>query len=123
MVKFSTGVGSDVVIPFVAAEEDTGPIVKALVQESTAGKNVLGFRENTTPKKFQEDFIAVSGLKAEYVSAKDDDGRLPFADDLQLEVRDNFQYINEFGYDGGDPSVTHPKDVSFLCYELVENIH
>lgn len=28
------------------------------------------------------------------------------------ELADMFEYIGDFGYDGGDPSVVHPKDVS-----------
>lgn len=28
------------------------------------------------------------------------------------EFADMFEYTSDFGYDGGDPSVVHPKDVS-----------
>ena len=31
---------------------------------------------------------------------------------LGKEIGEMFAYAAEFGYDGGDPSVVHPKDVS-----------
>lgn len=34
------------------------------------------------------------------------------------ELADMLQYIEEFGYDGRDPTVVHPKDVSTSQQEL-----
>lgn len=86
-----------------------------MVEEPEAGKVVLGYRENTTFAKFIETFVAATGRKAQYVVRDGDVSELPFPDDLKLEVSDNWKYINEFGYDGGDPAVIHPKDVSLLA--------
>lgn len=32
------------------------------------------------------------------------------------ELADMFGYISDFGYDGGDPSVVHPKDASLYLF-------
>lgn len=35
---------------------------------------------------------------------------------LGREAAEGWAYQGEFGYDGGDPDVVHPKDVSFLIF-------
>ena len=100
-------------VPFIAAEEDTGPITKALVDEPTGGKVVLGLREWIDFTHFLSIFSRVTGYKAELAGSdstyvKD----LIPVPELKLEVSDNLKYWDEFGYAGGDPSVIHPKDVS-----------
>ncbi len=102
-------------IPFIAAEEDTGPIVKALIDEPSAGKVVLGFRERIAFGEFLHIFTQVTGYRAEGADITSDrfKNAIPVPE-LQLEVGDNIQYFDEFGYEGGDPSVIHPKDVSLF---------
>ncbi|GIC92827.1 NmrA/HSCARG family protein [Aspergillus udagawae] len=101
----------DVKLPFIASEEDSGPIVKALVQES-AGKNVIGYREWITLREVADAFTQATGIKAEYIRLPKGQSNVPLPPDLQLELDDNWAYCNEFGYEGrDDPTIIHPKDL------------
>jgi hypothetical protein len=96
----------------IAAEEDTGPIVQALLQEN-AGKNVIGYREWITLRELADAFTQATGIKAEYIMLPNGQSNIPLPPDLQLELDDNWAYCNEFGYEGrDDPTIIHPKDVS-----------
>jgi hypothetical protein len=110
----------DVKLPFIAAEEDTGPIVKALVQEAP-GKNVIGYREWSSLREVAEAFTQATGVKAECIKLKKGESNVPLPSDLAQELEDNWAYCNEFGYEGrDDPTIIHPKDVSpspvFNCF-------
>ena len=99
-------------MPFVAAEEDSGPLVKALVQES-AGKNLIGYREWLTMEEFTEAFTRASGIKSELVTVSLEQFAAALPEDLKVEMADNIAYFNDFGYEGrDDPTVIHPKAVS-----------
>ncbi|RFU72567.1 hypothetical protein TARUN_9682 [Trichoderma arundinaceum] len=112
VVKFIGNLDLDIKFPFVAAEEDSGPITKALVQEP-AGKNIIGYREWLTLREFAAVFTQATGLEAEAVRLPR--GQLPFEvpPELQAELNDNWDYWNECGYEGrDDPTIIHPKDLA-----------
>jgi hypothetical protein len=45
---------------------------------------------------------------------------MPFPGGIGEELADMFEYIGEFGYDGGDPDVIYPEDVSdCLSYKFL----
>ena len=99
-------------MPFIAAEEDSGPLVKALVQES-AGKNLIGYREWLTMGELTEAFTRATGTKSELVTIPLDQFGAALPEDLAIEMADNIAYFNEFGYEGrDDPTVIHPDAVS-----------
>jgi hypothetical protein len=99
-------------LPFIAAEEDTGPIVKTLLQES-AGKNVIGYRGWSTVRELTQAFTQASGIEAECIMLSKGQSHFPVPPVLGLELDDNWAYCNEFGYEGwDDPTILHPKDVS-----------
>lgn len=113
-MQFKGNLVADVKFPFIAAEEDTGPIVKALVKEP-AGKNVIGYREWLTLGEVSEAFTKAAGIKSEVVTLPLGEFHLPVPDELKLELSDNAGYWNEFGYEGrDDPTIIHPSDVSYL---------
>lgn len=102
----------DVKLPIVAAEEDSGPLVKALIQDS-AGKNLIGYREWLTTRELASTFTKATGLKAEVVTLPKGSFPPSVPAELKAELEDNMAYWNEFGYEGrDDPTVIHPKDVS-----------
>jgi hypothetical protein len=113
VAQFIGGLDPDVELPFIAAEEDTGPIVRALVLDSAA-KKVIGYRARITLRRLIETFSQVTGMKAEAVVLPKGESVVPFPSELQQELDDNWAYWKEFGYYGGDPTVVHPQDVSVI---------
>ncbi|CAM1502639.1 Fc.00g074150.m01.CDS01 [Cosmosporella sp. VM-42] len=112
IVQFVSNLDPDVKLPFIAAEEDSGPFVKALVVES-AGKNVIAYREWTTLREVAKAFTEATGSEAETVMLPKGQHTTPHPPDLELEFHDNWAYWNEFGYEGrDDPTVIHPKDLN-----------
>jgi hypothetical protein len=113
VAEFIGGLDPDVELPFIAAEEDTGPIVRALTLDSP-GKTVIGYRARITLRGLVEVFSQVTGMKAEAVVLPKGQPVVPFPPELQRELDDNWGYWEEFGYYGGDPAVFHPQDVSAM---------
>ncbi|KAH6616390.1 hypothetical protein C7974DRAFT_44168 [Boeremia exigua] len=111
LVQFIGLLEADVKFPYVAAEEDTGPLVKALVQES-AGKNLIGYREWLTPREIASSFTKATGLKAEVVTLPKGSFPPSMSAEMKQSLGDNTGYWNEFGYEGReDPTVIHPRDL------------
>jgi hypothetical protein len=98
-------------LPLIVGEEDTGPLVKALI-DSQSGKHLIGYREWMTLPEMTAAFTAATGLPAEYVALPvgEPKGLLPLT--LQQVVDDMWGYFNEFGYEAReDSSVIHPTQV------------
>jgi hypothetical protein len=104
------GKGSD--LPMIATEEDTGPLVHALIQ-APAGQNMIGVREWMKMETFAEMFGRILGVPARMSADVDDVDKFP--EELREEFMDSIAYTAEIGYDAGkvDKSVVQPKDVSF----------
>ncbi|OHX01196.1 NADB-Rossmann family domain-containing protein [Colletotrichum incanum] len=96
-------------LPFVAAEEDTGPIVKALV-EGEPGKHVIGYRELISQQELVDIFARVTGLASKLVKVSHDDFFAKVPPNLRVPLHESLAFIEEFGYTGGDPSVVPPED-------------
>ncbi|KAJ6032927.1 NmrA-like family protein [Penicillium canescens] len=109
--QFVSNLDPDVKLPFIAAEEDTGPIVKALVQED-AGKNIIGYREWSSLRELSKAFSQATGAETECIRLATGQSNIPLPSELLLELGDNWAYCNEFGYEGrDDPTIIHPKDL------------
>lgn len=92
------------------AEEDSGPFVKALLQDQP-GKNLIAYREWLSMREFVQLFTKSTGLEAALLpEEKTDLSFLPA--ELQEELVDNMMYWKEFGYEArDDPTVIHPAQV------------
>ncbi|KAA8645245.1 hypothetical protein EYZ11_007730 [Aspergillus tanneri] len=111
VAQFVGHLDPDLKLPFIAAEEDTGPIIKTLVQEAP-GKNVIAYREWMSLRELSKAFTQATGIEAEYIMLKKGQLNLPLPPELDRQLDDNWAYWNEFGYEGrDDPTIIHPKDL------------
>ncbi|KAM0445162.1 hypothetical protein ACHAPV_009479 [Trichoderma viride] len=111
IAQFITTMATDFKLPWVAAEEDTGPFVKALVQEKP-GKNLIAYREWATLREMVQAFQNASETKSEVVVVPRDEPNEFLPPDLKLEIDEGFLYFEEFGYEGrDDPTVIHPSQL------------
>ncbi|KAJ5633195.1 hypothetical protein N7490_009534 [Penicillium lividum] len=122
VVQFIGYMEQDVKVPFLVADEDSGPLVKALMQEP-AGKNLIGYRGWLTTRELASAFTKATGLNAEVITLPK--GQFPpgTPDETKALLEDNMGYWNEFGYEGrADPTVIHPRDLkSPPSLDTVEN--
>ncbi|KIL96584.1 hypothetical protein FAVG1_01328 [Fusarium avenaceum] len=120
VAQFTTALNPETKFPFIAAEEDSGPLVKALITQEPAGHNLIGYREWLSHNEIAAAFTKATGMKSAIVKS---DGTLPpgLPEDLVGEMLDCFGYFDEFGYEGRDDhTVVHPLD-SAVGLETVED--
>lgn len=97
-------------VPMVEARHDTGHFTKALVQVPP-GQNLLGYASMLSWNEWVLLWGRIHGVtcRFERLDRKVVENAIPGG--IGEEFADMFEYISEFGYDGGDPSVVHPKDL------------
>lgn len=98
-------------IPHVVAEKDTGSFVKALVVDLPPGKDLLGVSEWITFAGFVEVWGRVLGVEAGYRQISKEEMFEGVPAPMAQEIGDGFDYIEEFGFEGGDPDVLDPRQV------------
>lgn len=101
-------------MPMIETRKDTGYFVRALIK-LPPGKNVLAYGSLISFKDFMElwvKILKVPGGSYKQLSIEDVDRILPGG--MGREVGEGWEYMGEFGYDGGDPTIVHAKDVSCL---------
>ena len=101
----------DAKIPMVWVERDTGKFVKALV-EAPPGKTMLGYGSFIGWREYMETWGKILGVKTHFEQIPPDEYLADWPENLAKEVREGHLFHAEFGWDGGDPEVLHPKDVS-----------
>ncbi|CAH0003366.1 unnamed protein product [Clonostachys byssicola] len=107
-IRFMTLIDGDLKLPIIAPDEDSGPLVKALVEDEP-GKNLIGYRTWATMKELAQALSKVTGLKAEVVTLPKSEPPVGVPPELAQELSDNFLYWNEFGFEGrDDPTIVHP---------------
>ena len=103
-------------IPLIAAEEDTGPLVRALIEEPSV-KNLLGVREWMSIKEFASIWSKTLHKEIEIKDPKDapmPQGLDEEAAALMQEMGETMQFIVDFGFAGEtvDKTVSTPDKVS-----------
>ncbi|KAF5021347.1 hypothetical protein F66182_6615 [Fusarium sp. NRRL 66182] len=112
LVQFSLPLESNIKFPYIAADEDSGPLVKSLITKEPAGRNLIAYREWISPREIGAAFTRATGLKAEVTFTRD---AYPpnFPQELKAELQDCFDYFNEFGYEArDDPTIVHPQELN-----------
>ncbi|KAH7117829.1 hypothetical protein B0J11DRAFT_93179 [Dendryphion nanum] len=107
--KVSIPLGGDVKFPMVDPNADTGALTKALV-EVPAGKNLVGAGSVLTWNEWCENWGKINGVKCTF-ERMDRKVIEQILGTSGREIADMFQYTEEFGYDGSDPSVVYPWDL------------
>jgi hypothetical protein len=111
VVTFASSIKADLKLPLIVANEDSGPLVKALF-ESAPGKNLIAYREWMSLAELVGLFAEVTGFSAQYVTLPAGEPDIPLPEGLKVELDDNWAYFNECGYEArDDPTVIHPNEV------------
>ena len=113
-MQIAANLDLDSKIPLIAHNQNSGPVVKAFIQESP-GKSVTGNRGWLTLREFVGAFSKVTGYQTELDQLPLGQFTFDCPPELKLEVQENHAFANEIGLHGGENSgAIHPKDVSFM---------
>jgi hypothetical protein len=100
----------DAPIPMVVANRDTGVFVKALVN-APAGTQLLGYGSLIGWEEYIRVWGQVLNVKVSFKQVPADGYVTNMPEALAQEISEGYAYQGEFGWDGGDPSIKHPRDV------------
>ena len=103
-------------LPIIDTPADTGPFVKALI-ELPPGKNLLAYGSVISWNDWMKLWCQINGVEGSYKSMSLDDCDKMLLGGFGREVGESFLFMCDFGYDGGDPTIVYPKDVSFPAYK------
>ena len=98
-------------IPMVVANKDTGAFVHALVQVPP-GTHLLGYGSLMGWAEYMRIWCSKPGVQGAFEQTTPSEYLRDIPDYLAKEISDGHAYHAEFGWDGGDPVVVHPRDVS-----------
>ena len=101
----------DAPVPLVVTERDTGSFIQALVQ-SPPGINLLGYGSLIGWAEYMRLWTSILRVPGSFQQVSMEEYLKDSPPLLARELHDAYAYQGEFGWDGGDPSVVHPKDVS-----------
>ena len=109
----SLSANPDANMPMIDTRRDTGHFVRALVQVPP-GKNLLAYGTMISWSAYMALWAKTLGLPGGSYRQLTIEEIIKLAGDPDLgrEVAEGWLYQGEFWYDGGDPSIVHPKDVS-----------
>lgn len=102
-------------MPFVVASKDTGPYVKALV-DLPPGQNVLAVSEYMSLPDWVKLWGETLGVKTKYLQVSNDEFFEGAPSAFKQEFADNFHFIEDFGYTGGDPEIKTMQEVCSHWY-------
>ncbi|KAF5238903.1 hypothetical protein FANTH_10146 [Fusarium anthophilum] len=110
-VYFITILSPKLKLPFIAPEEDTGPLVRALL-EGKPGKHLIGYRELISLQGFVASFASITSYKSKLVTVPPEEFLMRVLPSLQVPLCESLAFMEEFGYTGGDNSIIHPAELS-----------
>lgn len=101
--------------PLVDPREDVGQFVKALTK-LPHGRTMLGHGKMTSYDEYTKLWSEINGVQGRYQPNGVADFERMMPGGLGREQGEMFAYMAEFGYDGGNPHIIHPIDVS-VCHD------
>ena len=95
--------------PFTVVEKDVGAFAKVLT-ELPAGQKILAYNTMMGHDEFLGYFGKVNGVpvRMRQNTLEDWEQNFPGLGEVAAE---SYMYVEDFGYDGNDPTFTHPKDL------------
>lgn len=99
----------------IDTSKDTGYLVRALLQVPP-GKTVIGFGSMMSWDdyiKLWGDILGIPGCRYQQIDLEAAAKLAPGNMELGYEIAEGYAFTGEFGFDGGDPTVLQPQDVSF----------
>ncbi|KAI8408006.1 hypothetical protein FOFC_10937 [Fusarium oxysporum] len=113
-IQFANNLDLDTKVPLISHDQDSGPFVRALIQ-NPPGKSVVGYRAWITPREFVRIFSKVTGYNTELLHIPPGEFTFDCKGELRAELQDNFAFANEIGLHGGDDSpAAHPNELRLL---------
>ena len=108
----------DIKVPIADVESDVGSWVQALFQGTDPGTVLVGATEMLSWKEWLELWAERNGVRARFCQTTQEEfsSRIPGISDA---VAEEFAFVEEFGFAGGDAKVVYPDDVSSFHRALV----
>lgn len=97
--------------PLVVPLKDTGSFVKMLV-DSPPGKHLLGASQVITWPEYTALWGKTVGVKAAFRQISSEEFFMHIPEPIKSELKASFDFIEEFGYTGGDPDLIMHERVS-----------
>ncbi|KAL9567013.1 hypothetical protein ACKAV7_008782 [Fusarium commune] len=111
-IQFANNLDLDTKVPLISHDQDSGPFVRALIQ-NPPGKSVVGYRAWITPREFVRIFSKVTGYNTDLLHIPPGEFSFDCKEELRAELQDNFAFANEIGLHGGDNSpAVHPNELN-----------
>ncbi|KAH8650679.1 hypothetical protein BGZ61DRAFT_375668 [Ilyonectria robusta] len=113
----STGDGHQK-MPWVWTRRDTGPLVKKLVEDVRPGVRLLAYNEMISYKDFLAIWSRTLGTKLasdggiKQVTMDEFAELIPGDEHAKEHMINNWEFLEELGYDGSNPEMLHPKDIN-----------
>lgn len=105
-------------LPFIWISRDTGTLVKKLVEDVPPGARLLGVNKMASYREYLSTWARVVGKNLagdqgiKQISPEAYAERVRGDKDHKEHMLETWAFAHEFGYDGGDPEMLYPKDVS-----------
>lgn len=105
-------------LPFIWIRRDTGPLVKKLVEDVPPGARLLGVSQMASYREYFSTWARVVGKELagdqgiKQMPPEEYAERMKGDKDHKEHMLETWAFAAEFGYDGGDPEMLYPKEVS-----------
>jgi NmrA-like family len=109
----STYAKAETLYPWVNTRDDTGKFVRALVQLEP-GKDLLGVSQMVTYGDYLKIWGEVNGVPTRFNQLSAEEFHKTLPESVAKEVQQSLAFNEEFGWDGGEPGVLRPSDVSMF---------
>lgn len=111
-------------LPLIWTRRDTGPLVKKLVEDVQPGARLLGVSKMASYREYLSTWARLVGKKLggdqgiKQISPEEYAHRMKGDEVHKEHILETWAFAVEFGYDGGDPEMLYPKDVSTVAHNF-----
>ncbi|KAK0865502.1 hypothetical protein LTS02_005304 [Friedmanniomyces endolithicus] len=116
-LRWAYPIGESINTPWIDVERDTGAFVKALL-DAPGGTQVVGASEYLNGSEYFKLLCDHLGAKGTYTEVPFDSMVSDDPTGFKLEIAQVYAFVNEFGYDGGDPEVVTADELEKRGYKV-----